>query len=170
MAGMEGINCYKEYNTKCLVGQEDCALWIAKNMQTWRGQGLRQDPTDPTDSNTRLFRKEVLGALPVPVQNKLSDIPGLDAMSHNQWVETLKHHAAKHQKQERDLDQQAKENSRKLVQVSLEEKKKDKNKNKGKGTSGSFAVGWAGQTESAERAQGVTHAVHPHHIVIVTIK
>nr|XP_055069903.1 uncharacterized protein LOC129450891 [Misgurnus anguillicaudatus] len=128
--------------TPTALGQEDCALWIAKNMQTWRGQGLRKDPTDPRDFETRLFRKELLDALPVSVQNKLSDTPGLNAMPDSQWVETLKHHASKHQRHERDLEQQAKETERKLAQVSLEEKKR--NKDISKVPRGTYVAGWAG--------------------------
>ncbi len=43
---------------------------------------------DKSSLCTQLFRSAVKEVLPISVQGKLRDIPGLDEMDHDQWSET----------------------------------------------------------------------------------
>ncbi len=94
--------------------------------------------------------------LPISVQGKLRDIPGLDEMDHDQWSETVRHFVKTHQEAELALEKQSREVTRKLAQAHLEQLKKDK---KLKGT---YVVrGEAGVSEESTGGKGLGQKVEP---------
>ncbi len=111
---------------------------------------------DKSSLCAQLFRSAEKEVLPISVQGKLRDIPGLDVMDHDQWSETVRHFVKTHQEAELALEKQSREVTRKLAQANLEQLKKDK---KLKGT---YVVrGEAGGSEESTGGKGLGQKVEP---------
>ncbi len=111
---------------------------------------------DKSSLCAQLFRSAAKEVLPISVQGKLRDIPGLDEMDHDQWSETVRHFVKTHQEAEQALEKQSREVTRKLAQANLEQLKKDK---KLKGT---YVVrGEAGGSEESTGGKGLGQKVEP---------
>ncbi len=104
----------------------------------------------------QLFRSAIKEVLPISVQGKLRDIPGLDEMDHDQWFKTVRHFVKTHQEAELALEKQSREVTRKLAQANLEQLKKYK---KLKGT---YVVrGEAGGSEESTGGKELGQKVEP---------
>ncbi len=73
---------------------------------------------DKSSLCAQLFRSAIKEVLPISVQGKLRDIPGLDEMDHDQWSETVRHFVKTHQEAEQALGKQSREVTRKLAHKS----------------------------------------------------
>ncbi len=109
---------------------------------------------DKSSLCAQLFRSAVKEVLPISVQGKLRDIPGLDEMDHDQWSEAVRHFVKTHQEAEQAMEKQSREVTRKLAQANLEQLKKDK---KLKGT---YVVrGETGRSEESTGGKGLGQKV-----------
>ncbi len=129
---------------------------INEQVQHWRNMTNENVTFDKSSLCAQLFRSAVKEVLPISVQGKLRDIPGLDEMDHDQWSETVRHLVKTHQEAELALEKQRREVTRKLAQANLEQLKKDK---KLKGT---YVVrGEAGGSEESTREKRLDQKVEP---------
>ncbi len=112
--------------TKPLTTEDNFDQWINEQVQHWRNMTNENVTFDKSSLCAQLFRSAVKEVLPISVQGKLRDIPGLDEMDHNQWSETVRHFVKTHQEAELALEKQSREVTRKLAQANLEQLKKDK--------------------------------------------
>ncbi len=108
------------------TSEDNFDQWINEQLQHWRNMTNANVTFDNSSLCAQLFRSAVKEVLPISVQGKLRDIPGLDEMGHDQWSETVKHFVKTHQEAELALEKQSREVTRKLAQANLEQLKKDK--------------------------------------------
>ncbi len=132
--------------TKPLKSEDNFDQWINEQVQHWRNITNENVTFDKYSLCAQLFRSAVKEVLPISVQGKLRDIPGLDEMDHDQWSETVRHFVKTHQVAELALEKQSREVTRKLAQANQEQLKKDK-KLKGTYVVSGEAGGWSPQGE-----------------------
>ncbi len=142
--------------TKPLTTEDNFDQWITEQVQHWRHMTNENVTFDRSSLCAQLFRSDVKEVLPISVQGKLRDIPGLDEMDHDQWSEKVIHFVKTHQEAELALEKQSREVTRKLAQANLEQLKKDK---KLKGTY--IVRGEAGGSEESTGGKGLGQKVEP---------
>ncbi len=95
--------------TKPLTTEDNLDQWINEQVQHWRNMTNTNVTIDKSSLCAQLFISSIKGLLPISVQGKLRDIPGLDEMDHDQWSETVRHFVKTHQEAELALEKQSRE-------------------------------------------------------------
>ncbi len=90
--------------TKPLTTEDNLDQCITEQVQHWRNMTNENLTFDKSSLCAQRFRSAVKEALPISVQGKLRDIPGLDEMDHDQWSETVRHFIKTHQEAELALE------------------------------------------------------------------
>ncbi len=104
-----------KFPTKMSKNRQLTKPLTTEQVQHWRNMTNENVTFDKSSLCAQLFRSAIKEGLPISVQGKLRDIPGLDEMDHDQWSETVRHFVKTHQEAEQALGKQSREVTRKLA-------------------------------------------------------